>query len=141
MIKVTDNIYVGNSLDESKADFPVILNVAKDLKPTRCWPTSEYYHVGLIDGPGNPRGMYVAAVKVLESVVYLEKRVLVCCHEGKSRSVSVAMMYLAMLHSGDWSGALTMLREMNDAEIPEPNEAHKNAFQVIDWEKLRSIRC
>ena len=71
MMRVLENVWVGNSRDECIIrDIDAILNVAVDLEPSRNLSDGvEYVHVGLVDGPGNPPEMYVAAVMALVALV------------------------------------------------------------------------
>ena len=142
MIQVADNLWAGNSTDERKAEVGSILNVAKDLVPTRGWAQGiNYFHVGLVDGPGNPIESYYAAVMSLVSLAKLGGKVMVCCHGGKSISLAVAMMYLQITTEGsyEWDNLLQMVRERNDTDIPEPNKAHKLAFDRLNWTLLGEI--
>lgn len=138
MLKVTDGIFVGNSYDEMKAQVASVLNVAYDLVPTRQWPTVEYTHIGLIDGPGNPLSRYCAAVLALDSMT---RPTLVCCHEGKSRSVAVVLMYMHFMRRLHWESAQLMINEQNDFDVPEPNAAHKVAYNSIDWPMLKEAHA
>lgn len=137
MMKFADNLWVGNSRDEQTADVDAVLNVAKDLAPTRGWPKVDYMHVGLVDGPGNPLSAYCAAVLALATLMRTGKRVLVNCHEGRSRSVSVAIMYLALVaNCRSWDDQVAVLRERIDSELPVPHPAHREAFDSIDWTSI-----
>jgi protein-tyrosine phosphatase len=93
MNKITDNIFLGNATDARDAEalkangITAILNVAIDLDyfpPTGI----AYFKVGMTDGKNNPNGMYLNAVATLKSLLGRYK-VLVHCHEGRSRSPSV----------------------------------------------------
>lgn len=138
MIRITDKLWVGNSFDERSAEVDAVLNVAKDLRPTRGWPDVEYVHIGLVDGPGNPLSAYCAAVLSLASLLGVGKHVLVNCHEGRSRSVSVAVMYLGLTTARGWDEVMGQLRERFD-NLPEPHESHKAAFNRINFGALKSL--
>ncbi len=138
VLKITDRLWVGDSRDERTAKMDAVLNVAKDLRPTRGWPVVEYYHVGLVDGPGNRLSTYCAAVMVLSAMSDDDKHVLVCCHDGRSRSMAVAMMYLGMEWAAEWDGIVAQLSERFD-DLPEPHEAHKAAFDRINFGALKSL--
>lgn len=145
MTKLTENIWIGCSADEwhvkshlDKTD--AVLNVAHDLQPTRGWLDGvEYMHVGLIDGPGNSTAAYCAAVLALVSLIKKGKRVLVCCHDG-GRSLAVSIMYLHLTNGRGWDGWLTLLRERIDGELPVSHEAHKAAFDKMNWRLLTSVQ-
>lgn len=95
---ILDNIAIGNSQDSKTANnlqFNAILNVAIDLdfEDNFKWR----YKVGLLDGPGNEPLTFVSAVVLLHSLVKQGKKILVHCHEGKSRSVMVVATYLIVV--------------------------------------------
>lgn len=145
MIKITDNLWVGNAIDEQRAKVDSILNVANDLHQTRGLPQGiKYHHIGLIDGPGNLMEDYYAAVLALVAMVKLGGNVIICCHEGKSRSMAVALMYVNLIRMDlwvDWRWHLGVIREKNDADIPEPHPAHMAMFDTLNWKLLKEIAC
>ena len=138
---MTDDLWIGDSGDESHADLGfwkvrAILNVAQDMPPTRGWPDVEYSHVGLIDGPGNSLAAYHAAVLVLEALLK-RGRTLVCCHTG-GRALAVALMHLHLTGGRGWDERLALLRERADRDLLDPHEAHKTAFNKMNWRLLAS---
>jgi hypothetical protein len=142
MIRLTDNLWIGDSADEERADLAaakigVVLNVAQDLHGTRGWLYGiEYAQVGLIDGPGNPLAAYHAAVLAL-AVLLKRGRVLLCCHTG-GRALAVAIMYLHLTSGRGWDSWLASLRERVDSDLPELHEAHRAAFDRMNWQLLTS---
>ena len=140
MIQFADKLWVGNSRDGEYAnDFGAVLNVAKDLHIMRGWPAIEYAHGGVVDGPGNPLSAYVGAVMTLHMLLSRHERVLVHCHEGKSRSVSVALMYLYLTTGWDWDQLLCMISERNEVSLPAPHEAHREAYDRIVWSSFKGV--
>ncbi len=139
MIKLTDYLWVGDSVDEMTAEVDVILNVARNLKPTRGWPKIEYVHVGLVDGPGNMPCAYRAAIFELASMMHRGKRVLICCHEGRSRSLAVAIMYLATLTDHTWDEQVEILQERIEGDLPIPHSAHRAAFLNMNRRVLLNV--
>lgn len=147
MIQFAENLWVGSSTDGQYADVDAVLNVAKDLHIRRGWPDIQYAQVGLVDGPGNLPASYHAAVLTLAAMVKTGKRVLVHCHEGKSRSAAVVIMYLSATAGrnwpGDyavgWDGWLKLLRVYTGVDLPEPHEAHKAAFEKMNWRLLATV--
>ena len=151
MIKLTDNLWIGNSADEQTADLVgpgigAILNVAQDLRATRGWggkDRAEYMQVGLIDGPGNPLATYCAATLALY-VLLKRSRVLVCCHTG-SRALTIAVMLVKMntltrvADSRGWDDLLAILQERVEGELPAVHKAHREAFDKIPWGRLSSM--
>jgi hypothetical protein len=144
MIKITEKVWVGNSRGEETAaesgEIGAVLNVAKDMRPTHKWPTIEYAHVCLIDGPGNRLSAYCAAVLQLSAMVKDGKTVLVCCHSG-SRALAVAMMHWNLTARKSWDMLKAVLDERYDefSGVAEPHSAHKCAFAEMDWTTLAKL--
>ena len=143
MTKLTSKLYIGDSADESHADLDTedirsVLNVAQDLQPTRGWRSGvEYMQVGLIDGPGNPPSAYCAAVLALGTLLR-HGRTLVVCHTG-SRSLAVAVMYLATTVKRSWGEWINLLRERVDADLPVVHQEHAVAMEKINWRLLADL--
>lgn len=116
MDQITDTIWIGNSQDAKnlaelqRHGIGVILNCAVDLPPALGWKEGiKHFHVGLIDGPGNGRNLYHSASGVVYHHSTRKEKILVHCHEGKSRSVFVVAMALA----SEWhEGHLSMIPKM-----------------------------
>jgi len=88
---VTPRLAIGSASDarnSNNSQFDAILNVAIDLDVEDSFKWR--HKVGLLDGPGNSPLIFMSAVLLLYSLLKEGKRVLVHCHEGKSRSVMVA---------------------------------------------------
>ena len=109
MTKILPNLYIGDLQDEHNVELlktnniTTIVNTAKDLDPTPLLSHIKYYKVNLIDGTGNNVNDYLDGVRLL---IFLTLRVdvfdnlrleniLVCCHEGASRSPSLVIMLIA----------------------------------------------
>ncbi len=151
MIKITDNIWIGNSDDEKKVidyrrrgSVDGVLIVAQDMEPTNGWDGGvEYMHVGLVDGPGNMLATYHAAVLALMSLARRGK-VLVCCHDG-GRSLAVAVMYLYLTGDGpSWDECIDRMADTHRNEfglvcVPTPHDAHSRAFSLMDWGMLARV--
>ncbi len=98
MTEIVPGIWIGNSRDARNAELlrkngiKAILNCAVDLAYEM---PSEFVQakVGMVDGPGNPTRSFYIAVQVLSMLKDIGP-VLVHCHEGRSRSVSVVAAYL-----------------------------------------------
>ena len=142
MIQLGERLWIGDSDDERHADLDevgvgAVLNVAQDLHGVRGWMNGvEYAQVGLIDGPGNPPSAYYAAVAALGTLVR-RWRTLVVCHTG-SRALAVALMYLNVHPRRGWDDLLALVRERVDGELPVPHEAHRAAFDKLNWRVLVS---
>ena len=141
MIRLTDNLWVGNSADGTNLEaisVGAVLNVAHDLLGEVGWPKVEYMQVGLVDGPGNPQSAYYSAVLALHSLLK-RHRTLVCCHTG-GRSVAVAIMYLELCESTrGWNGWLELLCERVCIEVPIPHPAHREAFDKMNWRSMSKL--
>ena len=102
MDKITDQIYLGSSADGlhrkpqlKAAGITAILNVARDLtNTTTTHKEFEMYHVGIMDGGGNNVAIAIAAHTVLRALLSDGHKVLVHCHEGKSRSAGLVACQL-----------------------------------------------
>lgn len=141
MIRLAERLWIG-SADTSWRDYrsvkiAAILNVAHDLKGVVGWPDVEYTQVGLIDGPGNALSTYYAAVLSLHGLIK-RHRTLVICHEC-SRSMAVAAMYLNIGAGYNWKALITLLLERLDTDLPVPHEAHREAFDKMDWCTLQTL--
>ena len=145
MTKITDNIWIGNSHDAVNADLRepginAILNCAHDLQGTRGWNDGvEYAQCGLADGPGNEMAACHAAVLKLVALIRAGKKVLVHCHKGESRSVFVAICALELTHSRQgWDHWRAIIREKRPTPDNTPHEAHRSAFNKMNWALLSS---
>lgn len=128
-------LFVGNSHDARAPEgVTAILNCANDLDVpapdgvvrSKC---------GLIDGNGNRMAAYYSAVLQLAVLMHQNHRVLVHCHEGRSRSVMVALSYMRLWGEVGWDEGLAIIRQTR----PEanPHVAHREAYDRMDWGWLR----
>ena len=115
---VSDEIAIGDSQDARAANqdkFDATLCVAIDLDicdkvdPDVRNYNARRHKVGLYDGPGNHPMLFAAAVMTLESLVNQNKRVLVHCHAGQSRSVMVASAWVAYKKLSSLDDALAQI--------------------------------
>lgn len=137
MIQIVEDLWVGTS-DDGCNRFGQMLNVAHDLPCVHGWPETLYMQVGLMDGPGNELALYSAAVLMLSELM---KRgpVMVYCHSG-GRSMAVILMYLHVMTGLGWDGCLEMVEERVDGiKLPTIHEAHREAFDRMDWSLVRSL--
>ena len=115
---VTDEIAIGDSQDArgiTQDKFDAALCVAIDLDICdKVDPEVRSYNVrrhkvGLYDGPGNHPMLFAAAVLTLDGLVNQDKRVLVHCHAGQSRSVMVASAWVAYKKRSSLEDALAQI--------------------------------
>src|SRR3990167_9719678 len=98
MIKqVSNNIFLGDShsslheIDNIRVlGINAIINVAKDLNDP-WYDGIESYKFGLLDGPGNDYIQFKLAIETGYFLWAAGKRILIHCHEGKSRSVAISL--------------------------------------------------
>lgn len=114
MTAVYDNIYLGDSADANNRDgcldkcgITAILNCAFDLDRPHYGRIQAI--CGLIDGEGNEYIAFHNAVEMLRHLLNQDHKVLVHCHEGKSRSASVIVAYLAYYENVPFQEAMETL--------------------------------
>lgn len=157
MIALTRELLIGNSYDEQHATLCInyktraILNVAYDMPRGQFSDEIEYMHVGLIDGPGNILANYCAAVLAVVSLIDRCKNVLICCPNGNSRSLAIALMYLILkggrvstpttfLHPWrTWEQVLNELRYNTNIDLPEPHWSHRQAADKLSYSLLEQL--
>lgn len=137
MISLTDNLWIGNSEDNAGAlDVGGMLNVAQDLRSSNCgWPDIEYMQIGLIDGPGNPISAYHSAVLALITLLSRYNKVLIYCHTG-GRSLAVSLIYFNLVFGRGWDAWLLQLQNKIGISLPIPHEAHRQAYNKMNWRLL-----
>jgi protein-tyrosine phosphatase len=91
-------LWIGNAGDARDAQslrakgITAVLNVATDLvSPPDVDPIR--FKVGLTDGPSNSSASYQAAADLLDYLLSKGHKVLLHCHEGRSRSAAVATLW------------------------------------------------
>lgn len=158
MINVADGIWVGSSSDEENLhryyknyksdmgkdlDISAVLNVAVDMPRKQYRLDIEYAQVGLVDGPGNLRSAYCASLLMLSTLLKRHKSVMVCCHDGKSRSIAVVVMYLTLKggrvsshptflnHWKSWDVIIKEIEIYCGNKIDDPHESHKEAWDNL----------
>lgn len=147
MTKITPEIYLGDAHDADHGDLHesnvgAILNVAHDLQGKRGWSDGLIYaQCGLQDGPGNPIGVYHAAIMMLHAMVRAKRVTLVHDHDGCGQAVAVIVMYLHATRRMGWDHWVEHVR--HEVDEPEkcltPHVAHRDAFLRINWRLLSSV--
>ena len=104
--QITEHLFIGNANDAcyftglNNLGITSILNVAHDLNDPYLDSTGLHTHirffkVGLTDGSANRGGHYTIAKNLLKDLIMHGDKVLVHCHEGRSRSAFITTMALA----------------------------------------------
>lgn len=118
---ITNNIAIGNSSDARTADkniFNYVLNVAIDLDIADDFRWR--HKIGLLDGPGNHPAIFRAIIELLVALTTENKRVLVHCHEGKSRSVMVVSTYVSILKQEPLENVLKTVMQARGVDTYRP---------------------
>jgi protein-tyrosine phosphatase len=105
---ITDKIGIGDSSDgrQPASSIESILNVAVDLDIPPTQGNVYRHKVGLLDGPGNDDCLLISSVLVLHALNKRHNRILVHCHEGKSRSVMVVAAYVSIVGNMEFDRVL-----------------------------------
>lgn len=145
------SVYVGNEEAMNNVNFVLveneinaILNCAAELRFNNetC---SEYFKVGFWDGYGNNTTTLAAAVYSLEQLLsirhwpwvgYTPKNVLVNCHSGHSRSVTVMSMYLCQKHPNTWDWDSALAHVMEARKWPHPPTDGMRALAKLLLEEI-----
>jgi protein-tyrosine phosphatase len=130
---IRDEIAIGDSQDAISADnkiFDATLNVAIDLdiKDEFKWR----YKIGLLDGPGNDPRIFAAILILLDSLVSQDKKVLVHCHAGASRSVMVVAAWLKYKGYTSLDEALGMIMPYRKIDQYRP-ALKETAREALKW--------
>lgn len=133
---IIDKIAIGDSEDAqniTRHQFDATLNVAIDLDidDTKI----QRYKVGLLDGPGNDPKIFAAALIVLDTLVKNNKRTLVHCHAGQSRSVMIVAAWLAYKKYSTLDDALKLIMPLRKVDIYRQS-LYDTAVQSISYVKL-----
>ena len=133
--QITPKIYIGNSFDAATVTPEMVeasLNVALDLDITNT-NKIKLYKVGMVDGPGNDPGVFIAAILCLDGMARKYNKVLVHCHEGRSRSVIVVSTYLSINTNGNFDEILKDVMKKREVDVYKPAlyELAKAAIPVI----------
>lgn len=132
---ITDRICIGNSQDGKQVDpaIDAVLNVAVDLDIPLVGGNVYRHKVGLVDGPGNDDFLLLSAVLVLHALNKRYNRVLVHCHEGKSRSVMVVSAYVSIIGNMDFDKVLRDVMKVRNATDYRPAlyEQYKRLIPIL----------
>jgi len=116
---ITNNIAIGNLVDAKQPDLDVDFILC--LKPDCCTDRSdiETVCVPLIDGAGNNSTLLRKALDELGQAVADGMKVLVHCHAGRSRSVSVVARYLMESMGITAEDALALIQQKREIYLSQ----------------------
>ncbi|GEM_PF-1126545 len=122
---ITSDIAVGNVEDA----LALRAAEAAEVDSVLClsgFPTLSYIAdlrwtgVPMVDGPGNDPGLFLQALHVIQSALESGRRILVHCMEGRSRSVLVVSLHLAITQNVPLDEAIRMVEERRSLAAVDP---------------------
>lgn len=128
MDEVYEDLWIGDIQDareEALGEFGInkVITVCQDAVGSNIG--CEYTHHNMSDGPDNKYGgdhsfnIYQEATNELFRAIQAGKTVLIHCHKGQSRSVSVAMGTITRLNSVSASEALNTIKQNRPQANPD----------------------
>lgn len=129
MDKVYDNLWIGSISDAQtepldEYNINAVVTVCQDSVEDNIG--CDYYYYNMSDGPDNKYGgdhsynMYKNATDKLYHLLVDGSCVLIHCHKGRSRSVSVAIGALCRIENINPDSALDLIKE--NREIADPDD-------------------
>lgn len=122
---ITSDIAVGNvedalSLREARlADVDSVLCLSGF--PTLSYiPDLHWTGIPMRDGPGNDPGLFLQALQAIQLALEAGRRILVHCMEGRSRSVLVVSLHLAISQGVQLDEAIRMVGERRSLAAVDP---------------------
>lgn len=141
MNKITNNIWVGDILDAREGDtsrFDRVISVCQDTTEDNVGCAFE--HFPLTDGepqghnPGDPSyEAFANAVDCVYEAVGSGETVLVHCHAGRSRSVTVVACVLARRDGLSFREATKLVSERNGYIHPSPQIANHGQEYIEEY--------
>src|SRR5262245_15992150 len=122
---ITDAIAVGNIEDAlalSTAEAAAVDSVlCLSGFPTLSYlPHLHWRGVSMVDGPGNDPGLFLQALDAIHAAVDSGRRILVHCMAGRSRSVLVVALYLAVTRGVPLEEAIRIVGERRTIAAVDP---------------------
>jgi len=121
---ITPSIAVGNLEDAlSVAGPPPVVDSILCLSgfPVLSYvPNLRWRGIRLIDGPGNDPDLFLKAIEFLHEELEAERKVLVHCMEGKSRSVLTVALYIAATDGRALEDAIDLVASRRPVAAVDP---------------------
>lgn len=139
--QIAPSLYISDletAQSEDTSQFDAVVSVCQDECADNV--SCDYYHFELADGSGDVRGhnpgeysrdLLEEAIKRVLSLRVLRQTVLVHCHAGVSRSVTVATAALAILRGQSWDETFDEVRERHPIANPG-YELRDDAQAIVD---------
>lgn len=128
MNEILDNLYISNITDartKNKDNFDTVITVCQDTIEDNV--SCDYKHFNLADGEIDDykRGectynLFKQSVDYLLSELKQDKTVLIHCHAGMSRSVTVSIAAIAVYQDISYNEAYNIVK--NNRNLIQPNE-------------------
>ena len=147
--QVDAHVFIGGYLAASDPDFVRrngITRIVKLFADDKTYHGGYHRHRGVsyaifpaLDVPDcDIRSDSVAVLRFIEEGIGAGERVLVHCHAGVSRSGTVVLLYLMILHGHDLDGVLSLLKSIRP--VVKPNAEFMRILRATDA-SLRRIRA
>lgn len=131
---IRQNIYIGGKKDAenyawlTKNNIKCVVNCAKEISNMRKYPGISYLHLQLRDQHDQ------CILKLINDGLRFmrnnkNKRILVNCQMGMSRSVSMALAYLMLENNWDYQYTLDYIQKRR--KIADPNDSFRLQLQTL----------
>jgi protein-tyrosine phosphatase len=122
---ITADIAVGNvedalALRESEAAEVESVLCLSGFPTLSYLPDLQWTGVSMVDGPGNDPGLFLQALQAIQAALDAGRRILVHCMEGRSRSVLVVSLYLAVTRGVPLAEAMRMVGKRRSVAAVDP---------------------
>lgn len=128
MDQITNNLWIGDIQDvreRSTSQFERVITVCQENVEDNVGCRYDFFNMS--DGPANGYGgdssyemFHEAAITLLGALTYGEN-VLIHCHMGQSRSVSVAAAVLGVMHGVNYQSSFELIEDNRPQAHPEPH--------------------
>ena len=117
--EIIPNLYLGDLRGalENREQFDIIINLSQHTYTTNCF----IYDINIDDNPGVNIIEYVEkCIPIIENGLKENKKILVHCLAGKSRSASIIIGYLIKIQNLNYESAVKFINEKRNNPV-EPN--------------------